>query len=184
MNRCSRRAASRRARRHVARRGGRVPAARDATARRGRLARALRPDGHCRRRRVPRRGTARPPACRTARAAASTRSATARRAASRRSRSHLRRRIAREQIEAREQRRCRRSPRTRRGCRCRSRATRLRRARWMLQVTSCMPVPDARDDADRAAPHGVREAERHAGDDRRAAVRPHHEQALFRAPGA
>ena len=42
---------------------------------------------------------------------------------------------------------------------------------WMRQVTSCMPVPGCADDADRAAPHRVREAERHAADDRGAAVR-------------
>ena len=56
---------------------------------------------------------------------------------------HPRRRVAREQIESPRAAWCRRSRRRRRGCRCRSHATRPRRAAWMRTVTSCMPVPDA-----------------------------------------
>ena len=49
-------------------------------------------------------------------------------------------------------------------------------SRSIRQVTCCSPVPDAATTPIVAAPHHIGEAERHAADDRGAAVGPHDDQ--------
>ena len=92
---------------------------------------------------------------------------------------HSRRRIAREELESREER----------GAAdlvvdvAAAGADRVRHAfAELVDADGHFLHAGARraDDADRAAPHGVRESERHAGDDRGAAVGPHDEEPLLR----